>query len=148
MARPSLRARKGAFKARAAGLSGETGVDLREFNRAAGKLIDHLAAIPGRAEDRFRSIALRLFTAIQSGDPSRGLPGTPIDIGAARAAWRIDDESTADMVRIVIRNRGVAYIVYLEFGWSNQAPRGMVRIALRAYVCEFNKLSKGLAGGR
>lgn len=145
MARRSLRARKGTLRLRAAGLPGDVGIDMRAFNRSAARLIDHLADIPGKAEDRFRAIALRLFNAIQVGDPSRGLPGTPEDLGTARAAWRIDDESTANTVIIKIRNRGVAYIVFLEFGSSSQAPRGMVRIALRAFTREFGKLSRGLA---
>lgn len=46
-------------------------------------------------------------------------------------------------VEIVIVN-GVEYIVYLEFGWSKQAPRGMVRIALANMVKRIPLKMKGI----
>lgn len=46
---------------------------------------------------------------------------TPVDTGNARDGWNIDGDAIVNMV---------PYVQYLEFGWSQQAPNGMVRVTL------------------
>lgn len=46
---------------------------------------------------------------------------TPVDTGNARDGWNIDGLNIINMV---------PYIVYLENGWSKQAPAGMIRVSL------------------
>lgn len=57
---------------------------------------------------------------------------TPIDTGLARASWKLSNTSVPGRVEFVLSN-DVPYIVYLEYGWSKQAPKGMLRINLRRY---------------
>lgn len=52
---------------------------------------------------------------------------TPVDTGRARAGWQI---AKPDKYTALIYN-SVEYIVYLEYGHSQQAPRGMVRLTAK-----------------
>jgi len=51
---------------------------------------------------------------------------TPVDTGKARAGWYYK----AKPDQFTIRNN-TNYIVYLEYGHSQQAPAGIVRITLK-----------------
>jgi hypothetical protein len=46
---------------------------------------------------------------------------TPVDTGNARDGWNIDGDAIVNFVE---------YIQYLEYGHSQQAPNGMVRVTL------------------
>ena len=81
-------------------------------------------------------------------------PGTPIDTGLARANWdggigaipsnapagspgaavaRVDAAVlTAKAGDVVYLSNTAPYIRRLEYGWSKQAPTGMIRLALAA----------------
>lgn len=54
---------------------------------------------------------------------------TPVDTGRARASWDYSFTTSNGVVEGHINNY-VEYIVYLEHGWSDQAPAGMVAISL------------------
>lgn len=75
---------------------------------------------------------------------SRVVERTPIDTGAARSGWQpgingsiIGDAYTVTLAAAHVKagdtftmTNNVAYIRRLEWGWSQQAPNGMVRITL------------------
>ena len=52
---------------------------------------------------------------------------TPVDTGRARAGWRV---AKTGKLKFTVFNT-VHYIIYLEFGHSKQAPRGMVAITIQ-----------------
>lgn len=52
---------------------------------------------------------------------------TPIDTGFCRDQWEITDQSETECTFY----NGAEYASYLDEGWSNQAPDGMTRPALR-----------------
>lgn len=54
---------------------------------------------------------------------------TPVRTGHARSGWQIRS-TTVRGVRVTTIWNTVNYIVYLEYGWSQQAPSGMVRVTL------------------
>lgn len=54
---------------------------------------------------------------------------TPVDTGNARSGWTIERiEGVGETVWRIANS--VGYAVYLEFGWSKQAPAGMLRVSL------------------
>ncbi len=56
---------------------------------------------------------------------------TPVDTGTAKNGWAIvDKDYSGPDPYAVVANR-VFYVIFLEFGWSDQAPNGMLRISLR-----------------
>jgi len=104
---------------------------------ATNRLFEKLVLDVDKARRVFKTRALELFDAIVVGDPVRGLPGTPVDLGAAQKSWQIKvDKDTEDELVIKIWSEGVDYVIYLEFGHSGQAPRGMFRIAIRSFSRE------------
>lgn len=73
-----------------------------------------------RAEKIIQLAAEQLKDVIQT--------DTPVLTGRARAGWKIE------WVRGVLRVfNSVPYIRRLEYGWSKQAPAGMVRVNLKRF---------------
>jgi len=59
--------------------------------------------------------------------------------GTARNGWHMEDEKyTGSSPHASVVN-SVPYIVMLEFGWSKQAPKGMLRISLKELRAEVRK---------
>lgn len=96
------------------------------------------------------------------GCASRIIKGTPVDTGRARGNWipsigsvplgvsSLNDASGALMDTAEVTNRikmgdtffltnNLPYIQRLEYGSSKQAPRGMVRRAIRQTIAELGK---------
>jgi len=121
-------------------------LDLRRF----GKLT------ADRASTVLRKTALDLLGSVVAGIP-KGV-GTPVDTGRARGGWQVElnafpsgtdtpldkgGSATIDRGRETIAQaaltdaiyigNNVEYIMPLEFGHSQQAPAGMLRVALRAF---------------
>ena len=111
------------------------GDQIREYAKVVNRRIDHV----------HRNLGLMLFTSI--------VYDTPVDTGLARGSWfpskgapvmggaqRYDkDGSTvtrqiqeicmsAKLTDVLFMMNNVEYIGELEYGWSGQAPEGMVRI--------------------
>jgi len=60
--------------------------------------------------------------------------------GTMKSAWSEDlGSKTRKFITVV---NGVKYVVYLEFGWSRQAPRGMVRVSMQEMAREAPKQLK------
>jgi len=55
---------------------------------------------------------------------------TPVDTGLAQSSWQISFEREGTKFKCAITNP-VHYVIFLEYGWSKQAPYGMVRITLQ-----------------
>lgn len=107
-----------------------------------------------------RKTALGLFSAV--------MKGTPVDSGRARGAWMFTLEIPSNEAPTNIRSDGevqseiisgvamykagqtlwfsnnVNYIERLEYGWSNQAPVGFVRINVLKFQQLVNTATKGL----
>ncbi len=123
--RRRLRARRGTYSTRAAGYSDEVlgigrqlGAKFREFFAALSDVPMDLVAV-------YRSLVTDAYAQIQE--------RTPVDTGRARGGWglRVGSAHAARKGEFTARiTNSVSYIVYLEYGWSKQAPRGMVRISL------------------
>lgn len=128
--------------------------DISRILKKAGKHMDAVAQLT--CQD----------LAIMVVDGGNGSPGTPVDTGNARGHWQPSLNSaelavgtgeplgqialvTAKMKagdRFFMLNNA-AYILRLEYGWSQQAPQGMVRITLAKakQVAEANiRLVRGL----
>lgn len=130
-----------------------TSTNVLDFNAAIDRSV--LAT-----EDRLRRIFVRaclmMIGSVVDGEPGYS-PGTPVDTGHARSGWytflagsgavpNIADAATqgdpvaqaiealadAQLGQTVWCANHVPYIVRLEYGWSQQAPAGMVRLTLSA----------------
>lgn len=113
----------------------DLGGDIRKFGEILGKRIDFV----------HRNLGIMLFTAV--------VYDTPVDTGLARGSWwpskgmpvmggpqRIDKDGSsvtrdiqsvcmsAKLTDVLFMMNNVEYIGQLEYGWSGQAPEGMVRI--------------------
>lgn len=111
------------------------GDQIRQYGKVVNKRIDYV----------HRNLSIMLFTGI--------LYGTPVDTGHARGGWRtgvgfpemggsgrldpsgqtVSREIQEVCMRATVRDvlffvNTVEYIEALEYGWSGQAPEGMVRI--------------------
>ena len=111
--------------------------------------IDKLAEkMHQKVETVARKVTLDLFSAV--------VKATPVDTGRARANWSFsygapnytitDSTNTArgtaqamkaatmDVGGIAWLSNGLPYMERLEFGWSKQAPAGMVRISVENFT--------------
>jgi len=110
------------------------GDQLRQFAQVVGKRINVV----------HRDVSIKLFNAI--------IMDTPVDTGEARGGWnasmempdlretgRLDPTGSqamadvnvtikADRSKVAYLSNSVEHIVPLEYGWSKQAPEGMVRM--------------------
>ena len=134
---PSFKARRGSFKKRARNLPREVDFFGRKYASAMGKFLDAVQEVGGDAEATFVLAVGDLYDRIQV--------RTPVDTGAARAGWSIGWRGHEGNRHAVISN-SVPYIVYLEFGWSKQAPKGMVRISLAEASNALVKSARRLLG--
>jgi hypothetical protein len=115
------------------------GGQLRRFAEILGKRINVV----------HKEISIKMFNQI--------VMATPVDTGEARGGWNAsmsypdlsetgrrdptgaaalkDIESTikADRSQIAFLSNSVGHIVPLEYGWSKQAPEGMVRITVTSF---------------
>ena len=104
------------------------GGDVRRFNAKAGKALESV----------FRGTSLSLF--------SRIIRRTPVDTGRARGNWMAGlnspSETGGEVGATVARARlgdslfltnNLPYIHRLEYGSSDQAPQGMLRITIAEY---------------
>lgn len=129
----------------------------RDFELQIGRVAQVLEI---RAEVVVKKIGLDLFSDITKRNP--------VDTGRSRASWNIGIDAPVDTViepkgsevlpppsatgamstlgkadvlksQIYITN-AVPYVKYLEGGSSQQAPAGMVRVAVEAMVVELDKV--------
>lgn len=124
--RRRLAAKRGKFKQTSRGYGPQLKTIGAQLNDAFGALFEALDDVPVDMGKLFHHEAVETYKRIKR--------RTPIDTGRARAGWLLDDASVyhyrgATRVRIKITN-AVPYVRYLEYGWSKQAPAGMVRISL------------------
>lgn len=116
------------------------GIDVSKFVKVAGENVDQ----------SFGSVTLKIFNEI--------VQNTPVDTGRAKGSWTIG----VDRLPTAFRNRkdkggnltiraaqskvskakagrsffiasNLLYMPRLEYGWSKQAPNGMVRRAIRKF---------------
>lgn len=107
-----------------------------------------------------RKTAFGLFSAV--------MKGTPVDSGRARGAWMFSINKFDDTAPTNVRSDGevqteilsgvaqykagdvltlsnnVDYIERLEYGWSKQAPTGMVRVNIMRFQQFVDQASKGI----
>ncbi len=115
---------------------GKTGFQIGAFMQATGKFFDAL--------DTTRQGALFVFRQLARSAFSRIVARTPVDTGLAKHGWVLDDLiDNESQTRLRITNT-VFYVIYLEYGWSKQAPMGMVRITLMELAEEVNSLNLGI----
>jgi len=78
---------------------------------------------PDEADKVLRAVGLVANTRIAQ--------RTPVDTGRARGGWQMEHTRPSSNVgRVTISNQ-VPYIIYLEYGSSQKAPQGMVRITMQ-----------------
>lgn len=113
-------------------------------------LIGHLENV---SKNRTQEIAEKIFSGI--------VERTPVDTGSLRASWRASLNSP-DLSRTINRDRSTPlgppiftlhdiplyskvfisnstpYVMPIEFGWSKQAPHGMVRVTMASLGIQLN----------
>jgi hypothetical protein len=67
---------------------------------------------------------------------------TPVATGKAQAGWELENMSRPGKIDFVFLN-DVPYIVWLEYGHSDQAPRGMLRINLQKAKVRVKNRTRG-----
>lgn len=90
------------------------------FNKLEGTRQERIA--------QFKTLCFWAYATIKARTPVSEGDGNA-EPGHARDHWTIEFEETEDTVRCSIKNP-VHYVVYLEYGHSDQAPEGMVRITM------------------
>lgn len=125
-------------------------LETKEFNK---HVQEFAKKYPDKARIVLKKFALDLLRKI--------IKNTPVDTGRARAAWypsmvalglnvpletgetkagqvalgksegSYKDRTRGPGLRYIDLINGVKYIVYLEYGYSKQAPYGMVRVSMR-----------------
>lgn len=113
----------------------DLGAQIREYAKVINRRIDYV----------HRNLGIMLFTSV--------VYSTPVDTGLARGSWwpskvepvlggeqRYDKDGSAvirdiqavcmsaKLTDVLFMMNNVEYIGELEYGWSDQAPEGMVRI--------------------
>ena len=68
--------------------------------------------------------------------------------GTAKRGWHISDEKYIGDHPYAVISNAVFYIVFLEFGWSRQAPEGMLRISMRELRNEMRAKLRAIAKQR
>lgn len=111
----------------------EIAFDMSQFGKGMADVLQLLAKAGVDGEAFFVQIVQKLFKQI--------VQDTPVDTGFARSSWKIERIQDDKGLRFKISNTA-PYIIYLEFGSSQKAPNGMVRVNL----VKFEKDLKTLAG--
>lgn len=135
-------AQLGTMNERVGGLGQEIGFRLgtvqAELNAVYGRLVNRAVNF----QAIFEKDLLDLFVAIKL--------KTPVDTGRAKSGWRI---AVLNQQKFLVQWRITnfsEYIVFLEFGHSMQAPKGMVRISLdkfsKTLKARLKRLSKDTKG--
>jgi hypothetical protein len=112
--------------------------------------------VPVIATKVYRDLCLDVVEAAVVGNDAYGCPGTPVDQGFARGSWVVslgkpaskgpsnpekDATVALDSAKILTATLDqpvhvtsfAPYMKRLEYeGWSSQAPRGFVRLAIKA----------------
>ncbi len=111
-----------------------TGIGAQKLVNQFNKVASELSSFSNKPKKVFKKVSVDTLARI--------VFDTPKDTGAAQAAWNIDDgkkirivKETRNEIKILLYNF-VPYIKRLEFGWSQQAPSGMVRINLRRFIAD------------
>ena len=114
-------------------------------------LSQHRDHVRAQAQVCFEAIALKVVEAIIQGNAYGNPTGTPVKTGFAKGSWAVDaaptgglgflDPSGAQAVAMAAAKivgwtlgtmlylmNSAGYAIRLEYGWSKQAPAGMVRI--------------------
>lgn len=125
--------------------------------------------VPAIATKVYRDLCLDVVEAAVVGNAAYGCPGTPVDVGFARGSWVVtlnrpatkgpsnpekDATVALDTAKILTATLDTPvhvttfapYMKRLEYeGWSSQAPRGFVRLAIKAGKIMLRKiLAKGV----
>lgn len=125
---------KGGLKAAAEGSASDTGFKVAGFVGQLNAVLQRLGAQVADAKEAFVERVQSLRDEI--------VERTPVDTGAAAAAWSapvITETPTRVDARI---SNGVKYAVFLEYGSSKQAPSGMVRVSLDRMQAELQGAAK------
>lgn len=137
MTKNIYKAKKGQLNSRAAGLGDELGFRFDQWNADLDKLFTALGENPVIFAQLFEGMAGKLYANI--------VESTPVATSQARTSWRINKEKDTDTeISFKIVN-GVPYIVFLEYGSSKQAPKGMVRVNLDKFIKDTQTLTRRLA---
>ena len=115
--------------------------------------------VPVMATHVYQRLALKICNAVIVGDSKYSCPGTPVDKGIARGSWvpsigkpaksgpklakkrknqKPGHPDTSVIFKATLNDpiymtSYIPYMKRLEYeGWSNQAPRGFVRLAIKA----------------
>jgi hypothetical protein len=119
---PTFQAKQGTFKERVKNLGGEVDFFGAKWAKAMDGFLEGVQAYGADVLSVFKALVGELFTLI--------VLRTPKNTGHAQSGWQLKPKTdTPDDYQVLILNI-VSYIVFLEFGWSKQAPKGMVRISM------------------
>ena len=124
---------------------------LPEFEQAVAT---YLAALQKQQRQLAQDVAYTIAENIVVGGAYS--PGTPVDLGHARASWQMDlngapvssgEAMAAGAVGVKLGDQvnmtnDAPYIRRLEYGWSKQAPAGFVRMIVNSFELIADTISK------
>jgi hypothetical protein len=128
-----FKAKKGTLNLRVFGFSKEVRNFSAKFEKEAIAVLQRMAVNGEDVINGWEELVIRLFNSIKE--------LTPVKTGTARAGWQLVISNRAGIIFAQIFNN-VLYILFLEFGSSRQAPKGMVRISLDRFTRELRKLAR------
>lgn len=111
---------RGAFKGAPSRVGGDLSDVGARLKTEMGAFFAALATTPADIESVFRKEVGKTYTAVVN--------RTPVDTGMARSGWRLEIVSEDPLVMRIVN--AVPHTIYLEYGWSKQAPAGMLRVSL------------------
>ena len=112
----------------------------REWQRQAKALIRTLGKDRETMLLAYESLARDMFDEI--------VRRTPVDTDFAMSHWKGPNMKRSTKGTGGFLTNSVPYIVMLEYGWSGQAPFGMVRITLHEATVEFESAMRRLVQHR
>ena len=125
----TLTAKRGNFKRAVSRIPSEVDFFGRRWQQATDQLIGAMQALQVDVQVLWRRIVEEVARRI--------IARTPVDTGFAKRSWTITEREDGDGSFDLVIENGAHYIVYLEYGWSRQAPQGMIRVTLIEMAQEF-----------
>ncbi len=133
----SYRATRGNLLPRSRGLKQEVTINTDKMGKALSKLLGRFEMSFTRMVSFWKASGLTVSKAI--------IKKTPKESGDAKKSWKTPTtKESTDRFEVHIASSGVDYIVYLEFGSSKKAPKGMVRVSMAEFVRALPKFADQL----
>ncbi len=127
---------RGAFKGAPSRVGGDLSDVGARLKTEMNAFFAALATTPADVENVFRKEVGKTYRVI--------VDRTPVDTGMARSGWRLEVASDNPLVMRIVN--AVPYSLYLEYGWSKQAPAGMLRVSILEFADRLRRATDAFYG--